>query len=294
MKQPDGSLRALAPGRRSMLLNIASGLGTVIVVFAGVPGVLIWAVGLPRVKLPNPGFGSAHGLVDLLAVVVWIAWLRCCFPLVCSVIRRVKQQDLSSTTRPLPLDRLGIRMASAILILGSTATAAERFSRWSGDQGGIGSAHWANGTGRVALGADSRSVRTVRVIPSGDRRSLPVVPLAVKTGTPRSSSARVNNSSERAGSSRKALNEGLEFRSSQPNSEEVTAVTRSSPLAPRRDGAGLDHRGTDLESSDESWVQDFCAVGLGALGAAAIARRLRRRRAIAVRKGTVKPQTTRR
>jgi|SRR5580658_1495285 hypothetical protein len=121
MTHSNRSSQLKGPARRAVLLNIASGLGTVVVVFAGVPAVLIWAVGLTPFKSSTPEFASAHVLVDLLSLVVWIAWLKCCFPLVCSVIRRVKQRDLSSVARPVPLDGLGIRIASAILVLGSTA-----------------------------------------------------------------------------------------------------------------------------------------------------------------------------
>jgi hypothetical protein len=280
MTRPDWCSQTRGAGRQAVILNVASGIGTVVVVFVGVPAALIWAVGLPPFKSSNPEFASAHGLVDLLALVVWIAWLRCCYPLVCSVVRRVKQRDLSSTTRPLPLDRLGICIASAILILGSTATTV-------GDSaaGAVTKTTSPSRTGPLAMSESSPlsvegSVRTIRVMP-GHRRIPQEEPLSIGDRTPPSTAAYTRATGERVRSAQRVLSQAIEPRLRQVNPDQSTAVPAlSRSLASRTEGAGSAYGGTDPKSSGDLSVQEFCAVGLGALGAAAIARRLRRRRAI--------------
>jgi hypothetical protein len=127
------SLHSGHRGRRAAW-DVAVGAAAAVLAFAAVPGVLAGLVGLP---LPSHWSASAllslHGLFDVLAAAAWLAWAACAWPLLRSVIARVRARDASSgatTSAPLRFgDRLAFRIATAVLALApltaaGTATAA--------------------------------------------------------------------------------------------------------------------------------------------------------------------------
>jgi hypothetical protein len=94
--------------------DVAVGAVAAFVVFAAVPGVLGFLVGLP---LPHQWSRqevvSLHGLFDLLAIVAWVAWAACARSLLRAVVQRVRSRDVSDATQL--VDRVAVRIAIALL-----------------------------------------------------------------------------------------------------------------------------------------------------------------------------------
>jgi hypothetical protein len=283
--QRDRSLTTHQSTRQAVIFNLLIGLATAIVVFAGVPTVLIWAVGVKPFTPSNPSFFSAAGLLDLLALVVWVSWVACCYPLVASVIRRVKSRDLSSATRPLSVDRLGIRIASAILVLGSAlVTIGDAAS------GAVNEATPLPRTGPPPL-ATSNFGPMSRMSADGDAHSpikLPPSRSRVHDRTPvRAADETLSSNADEPdgdGDGWKLVARRNIDRASK-SGQRFVDPNRTSPgwmpflPLPSNEGAdGATHADTSSKVSTAIPVQEFCAMGLGALGAAALARRLRRRR----------------
>lgn len=94
--------------------EVATGAAAAVVVFAAVPSVLVALVGLPWPR-GNAGIVSWHGLFDLLAVVAWCAWAACAWPLLCSVISRVRARDATSPGGARLVDQFALRIAAGVL-----------------------------------------------------------------------------------------------------------------------------------------------------------------------------------
>jgi hypothetical protein len=278
-------MRSGSSARLSRFGNVATGVATAVVVFAAVPVTLIWAVGATPFEVFRHSFLSASELLDVLAIVVWVSWAVCCYPLVVSITRRVRRRDLSSAARALSLDRLGLRIASAILVVGSTATALgesaggaaagssqSRLRPTTLSIGGAGLNSYSSteryghppthrrhskrldrdGVHVIAIGETLSNIAQAVYGDSGDWELL----------------ARRNMDRSMAPAERfidpNQLNSGWSL---------VLPFTSAEVPDPSASPAA------NLGSKDSVSVEDFCAIGLGALGAAALARRLRRRRA---------------
>jgi hypothetical protein len=263
--------------RYEALINLLVGLATVIVAFVAVPMVLIWSVGVRPFSPSNLNFFSAAGVLDLLALVVWVSWIGCCYPLAASVIRRVQGHDLSSATRPLPWDHLGLRIASAILVLGSASVMLGKTA-----SGAVGEATSPTRTGSATLtkvdlrpmsrgSADGsvgyhaalRAARNVHDVAPTPTHETPSTSSVGLDGAGDGWTTVAGHYLDRAGAFKRG------------------GLGRSPllPLVSKEQGNSGEHENSGLGVSTAPPVQEFCAIGLGALGAAAIARRLRRRRA---------------
>jgi DNA-binding SARP family transcriptional activator len=87
-----------------------------VVVFAAVPSVLVVLVGLPvPQRWDRADILSSRGLFDLLAVMAWVAWVACCWPLLRAVAGRVRRRDASSAADARVADWLATRIAAAVL-----------------------------------------------------------------------------------------------------------------------------------------------------------------------------------
>ncbi|MGH9108497.1 MAG: LysM peptidoglycan-binding domain-containing protein, partial [Acidimicrobiales bacterium] len=111
------------------LHQLLSGGAAAVVVFGAVPAVLVGVVGLP---VPRPWDRTAvlsqHGLFDLLAVVAWLAWAACAWPLLRSVAAHVRHREATSPADARFSERLAVQIAAAVLALapmvGSVAAGA--------------------------------------------------------------------------------------------------------------------------------------------------------------------------
>jgi len=103
---------------RRKLADLVTGAIAALVVFIAVPTVLVTQVGLP---LPRhwdaASLLAAPGLFDLLAVVAWISWVACCWPLLRSVVARVRRRDTVADDGARLTERLAARIAAAILVV---------------------------------------------------------------------------------------------------------------------------------------------------------------------------------
>jgi DNA-binding SARP family transcriptional activator len=112
-------------GSGSTLGAVATGVAAAVVVFGAVPTVLVVTVGIP---LPRPwteaGVVSLRGLYDLLALVAWVAWAACCWPLLRSVASRVRRRDAASGGGSFIGEWLATRIATAILAVVSVVAGA--------------------------------------------------------------------------------------------------------------------------------------------------------------------------
>jgi len=89
---------------------------TAVLVFAAVPTCLVVAVGDPLpLRWHHSTIVSATGLFDLLAIVAWVAWLACAWPLLRSVAHRVRQRDGAVVAGARLPERLAARIAAGIL-----------------------------------------------------------------------------------------------------------------------------------------------------------------------------------
>jgi len=266
------------------LINLIVGLATAIVAFVAVPTVLIWSVGVTPFSPSNLNSFSAAGLLDLLALVVWVSWIGCCYPLAASVIRRVQGHDLSSATRPLPLDHLGLRIASAILVLGSASVMLGGNASGAVDEA---TSPTRTGSATFAL-VDIRPMS--RVSADGNVGSqtdlLPARKVHDEAPVPTDEAPSASSSGlDGRGDGWKMVAGPDLDRVGKSEQHSVDLNQRNlgwSPLLPlvsKEEGNSAPHADSSLGVSTAPTVQEFCAIGLGALGAAAIARRLRRRRA---------------
>ena len=95
--------------------RVLGGLGTGLVVFVAVPVVLIVAVGVP---LPHGSAGrSGRALVDVLALVAWVAWAACCWPILRDVVGRVRRRDGNVSVDARWRDKVSARIAGALLVV---------------------------------------------------------------------------------------------------------------------------------------------------------------------------------
>ncbi|MHB1960726.1 MAG: LysM peptidoglycan-binding domain-containing protein [Acidimicrobiales bacterium] len=94
-----------------------------VVVFAAVPVVLSLVAGWPvPARWDRSALWPSKGLTDGLAVVAWVAWGRCAWPVLQAVARRARRRDgLPVAGAPLA-DRLAVTIVSALLVLVSMAT----------------------------------------------------------------------------------------------------------------------------------------------------------------------------
>lgn len=101
---------------------MASGLAVAVVVFAAVPTVVALVAGWPvPAHWDRSALWSARGLTDGLAVVAWVAWGRCAWPVLQAVARRARRHDgLPVAGAPLA-DRLAVNIVSALFVLGSVS-----------------------------------------------------------------------------------------------------------------------------------------------------------------------------
>jgi hypothetical protein len=279
--------------RTQALVNLLVGLATAIVSFIAVPAVLVWSVGVRPFNPSNLNLFSTAGLLDLLALVVWISWIGCCYPLAVSVIRRVQGHDLSSAMRPVPLDRLGLRIASAILVFGSASV-----TLGGNASGAVDEATSTTRTGSATFAiVDLRSMPRVSADGSvSSHTALPPahqvhkeVPAQIEEAPTASSFGLDSGGDEWKMVAGRSMDRA-------GNSEQRSLGLKQGTLgwSPLLALVSNDHRSRAPHVDSNLGVgtppvQEFCAIGLGALGAAAVARRLRRRRASVRRNST--PET---
>lgn len=302
--------------RRAQLIDLGTALATAVVLFVGVPTVLVSAVGVPPLDVSKSSPLALHAILDILTLLVWVSWVACCLPLVCSVVRRVRARDLSSAARPLLLDRLGIRIASAILVVGSAAvtvgdTASAAITKAALlARPGPPTAR-THRSGPTSIESDPRSRTTLprsiqryierrHLVAEGESLS------SIAEGTYGDSSewdliARRNLGSLMAAGARfvdpseikpgwtlflplasdQETDKGkpsIHFGSSSTENEWPTVLSDVKRGQPTRKAKDAEAGDTDSRPTDSLLVQEFCSIGLGALGAAAVARQLRRRR----------------
>lgn len=115
-----------APRRHRALRDVAIGIAAAVLAFVAVPGVLAGFVGIPLpTHWSRHAVLSLHGLFDLLAIVAWIAWASCAWPLLRSVVVRVRARD-AAAAGPVALllgDRLALRIAAAVLAVAPVGVA---------------------------------------------------------------------------------------------------------------------------------------------------------------------------
>ena len=103
---------------RRTIWDAAVGAAAALLVFAAVPGVLAAFVGLPVPRHWSvQGLASWHGLFDLLAIVSWCAWAMCAWPILRSVVVRVRSGDPGTAVRL--ADRIAVRIAVGLLAISS-------------------------------------------------------------------------------------------------------------------------------------------------------------------------------
>lgn len=119
---------------RRRVAEFVTGVAAAVLVFAAVPAVLVAFVGLPIPQhWDRSGVLSARGLFDLLAILAWVAWAACCWPLLRSVASRVRRRDATVDADARLPDWLATRIAAAVLAvatiglsLGTVAGASDR------------------------------------------------------------------------------------------------------------------------------------------------------------------------
>jgi len=95
--------------------RVLGGLGTGLVVFVAVPVVLIVAVGVP---LPHGSAGrSGRALVDVLALVAWVAWAACCWPILRGRGRQGPTPGRNVSVDARWRDKVSARIAGALLVV---------------------------------------------------------------------------------------------------------------------------------------------------------------------------------
>lgn len=121
---------------RRKIAEFATGVAAAVVAFAAVPAVLVVLVGLPLPRhWARVDVLSWRGLFDLLAVMAWVAWVACCWPLLRSVVSRVRRRDVTAAAGARLPEWLAARIAAAVLAvapvglaLGAVASASEHRS----------------------------------------------------------------------------------------------------------------------------------------------------------------------
>lgn len=110
----------LSGGREAT--TVASGVAVAVVVFAAVPTVVALVAGWPvPTHLDRSALCSARGLIDGLAVVAWVAWGRCAWPVLQAVARRARRHDGRPVAGAPLADRLAVNIVSALFVLGSVS-----------------------------------------------------------------------------------------------------------------------------------------------------------------------------
>ncbi|MHB8320263.1 MAG: LysM peptidoglycan-binding domain-containing protein [Acidimicrobiales bacterium] len=100
------------------LLDVAAGVITAALVFAAVPIVLIALVGVPLPAVwDRAHIVSTRGLFDLLAIMAWVAWAACAWPLLVSVVTIVRGNHAGFSTTPRASERIAAQIAAAILVI---------------------------------------------------------------------------------------------------------------------------------------------------------------------------------
>ena len=273
-------MRSHSSARLSRFGNLAIGIAAAVVVFAAVPVILVWSVGVTPFDIFRRSFLSAGELLDLLAIVVWISWAMCCYPLVVSIARRVRRRDLSSAPRAFSLDRLGLRIASAILVVGSTATALGESA--SGAAAGSSQSRLRSTTLLIdGIGLNSHSSKERDSYPATNRLLDRDGVHVVATGETLSTIAHsvygdsgdwellARHNMDRSMGPAERFIDPTQLNPGWALFLPLTSAEITGPSAPPT---------ANLVSGDSLSVEEFCAIGLGTLGAAALARRLRRRR----------------
>lgn len=105
--------------------DVTTGVAAAVLVFGAVPAVLVSLVGLP---VPHhwgrTDILSLRGLFDLLALLAWLAWAICCWPLARSVAVRVRGRDAGAGGEARLPDWLAARIAAAVLAAAPVSIAA--------------------------------------------------------------------------------------------------------------------------------------------------------------------------
>ncbi len=108
---------------RRQLVTLVSGVAVATAVFAAVPAALVVVVGSPLPHhLGRATLWSTGGLVDGLSVVAWVAWAKCCWPVLQAVTRRARRRDDTPLAGAPLADRLAVRIVGALFVLGSVAS----------------------------------------------------------------------------------------------------------------------------------------------------------------------------
>lgn len=107
--------------------DLLVGVAAAVLAFGAVPGVLAGFVGTPVPShWSRRDVLSLHGLFDLLALAAWVAWAACAWPLLRSVVIRVRARDALADGAPAGLlwgDRLALRIAAAVLAMAPVSAA---------------------------------------------------------------------------------------------------------------------------------------------------------------------------
>ena len=105
--------------------DIVTGALAAAVVFVAVPAVLVTFVGLPLpLHWDRSAVFSTHGAFDALALIAWVSWAACCWPLVRAVSGRVRHRDAADAPGGRIPDWLATRMAAAILAVAPVGLSA--------------------------------------------------------------------------------------------------------------------------------------------------------------------------
>jgi hypothetical protein len=140
-------MRGDRPTARQQLARLLVGTALAVVVFTAVPVTLAMVAGLPVPRhWSSATLASARGLTDALAVVAWVAWAKCCWPVLRSVARRARRRDDKPVADAPLADRLAVHIVGALLVLVSL--------------GNLSSAAGATGLGRPVAGNPAASTPT--------------------------------------------------------------------------------------------------------------------------------------
>jgi DNA-binding SARP family transcriptional activator len=286
---------ALPSIHRLAVLNAAANVAATVVLLAGIPAALILSFGMPIPNSAEFSFTSTRALLDLLILIVWVSWLGCSVPLICSVGRRVWRRDLSTALRPGVCDRLGVRLASSILALGSGSSmlgAVLVRPPIASMRGHSVAEVTAQLEGRVpSRGVDLRPTRDVHVVRPGETLSsiaraayddVGEWELIAKTNLGRTVAldTRFLDPNDLAVGWRlflPDLHSSDDVLSARPSdaSQASRVVGGEKPHRSAQDDA---YRTSDGKTPRSESTPEWCALGLGALGATALARRLKARR----------------
>lgn len=97
-----------------------SGILAWIIIFIGVPTVLIDSFGLYASRhWRYDNVITLHTIFQILTVVAWVAWVVCCWQLLHSIVVRVRARDTTFQSGGYFLERLAARMATVVLIITS-------------------------------------------------------------------------------------------------------------------------------------------------------------------------------